>query len=170
MTGSAPHIDFAAVKAHVAGFIATIAPHDSVERFTGLGVTVIEERARFAGGGRCAPTMSRCGRSSLSSPPARHPFCRRSTGYTVPFHTNETIFDDPEKPAHLAIIGGGPIGVEMAQAHRRLGCEVTLIEAASILGNDDPEVSTILKSRLQMEGVRLVEGVGVAKVGGSAGL
>ena len=150
VTGAAPHIDFAAVKAHVADTIATIAPHDSVERFTGLGVTVIEERARFTG--------RRLVRSDNVE--VRAKFFVIATGSTpvlppidgldtVPFHTNETIFDDPEKPAHLAIIGGGPIGVEMAQAHRRLGCEVTLIEAASILGNDDPEVSAILKAQLQ---------------------
>ena len=170
VTGSAPHIDFAAVKAHVADTIATIAPHDSVERFTGLGVTVIEERARFAGRRRVRSDNVEVRAKFFVIATGSTPVLPPIDGLdTVPFHTNETIFDDPEKPAHLAIIGGGPIGVEMAQAHRRLGCEVTLIEAASILGNDDPEVSTILKSRLQMEGVRLVEGVGVAKVGGSAG-
>ena len=170
VTGSAPQIDFAAVKAHVAATIATIAPHDSVARFTGLGVTVIEERARFV-----APRLVRS-----DSVEVRAKFFVIATGSTpilppidgldtVPFHTNETIFDDPEKPQHLAIIGGGPIGVEMAQAHRRLGCRVTLIEAASVLGNDDPDVSEILKERLQTEGVKLVEGVGVTNVGGSAG-
>ena len=170
VTGSAPHIDFVAVKAHVADTIAVIAPHDSVERFTGLGVTVIEERARFV-----APRLVRS-----DSVEVRARFFVIATGSTpvlppvdgldtVPFHTNGTIFDDPEKPDHLAIIGGGPIGVEMAQAHRRLGCRVTLIEAATILGNDDPQVSAILKAGLEAEGITLVEGVGVTNVGGSAG-
>ena len=68
----------------------------------------------------------------------------------VPYHTNETIFDDPEKPTHLAIIGGGPIGIEMAQAHARLGCQVTVIEAARILGRDDADMAAVLKTRLTL--------------------
>ena len=87
----------------------------------------------------------------------------------MPFHTNETIFADAEKPAHLAIIGGGPIGIEMAQAHARLGCKVTMIEAMTILGRDDPDAAAILKDRLVKEGVELVEGIGVAGVSGTTG-
>ena len=168
--GAAPQIDFAAVKAHVARTIAAIAPHDSVERFTGLGVTVIEERARFV-----APRRVRSDSVEVTakffviatgSTPAVPPIPGLDT---VPFHTNETIFEDHEKPDHLAIIGGGPIGVEMAQAHRRLGCEVTLVEAATILGRDDREASSRLVARLREEGVEIIEGVGVEAVGGAAG-
>jgi len=150
VTGTAPAIDFAAVKRHVADVIATIAPHDSVERFTGLGVQVITERAAFAG--------RRLVRSATHE--VRAKYFVIATGSTaavppipgldgVPFHTNETIFADTEKPAHLAIIGGGPIGIEMAQAHARLGCAVTVVEALSILGKDDPEAAGILKDRLR---------------------
>ena len=170
VTGAAPAIDFAAVKRHVADVIATIAPHDSVERFTGLGVQVIEERAAFAG--------RRLVRSA--SHEVRAKFFVIATGSraavppvpgldTVPFHTNETIFADAEKPAHLAIIGGGPIGIEMAQAHARLGCKVTVIEAMTILGKDDPDAAAILKDRLVKEGIELVEGIGVAGVSGTTG-
>ena len=170
VTGTAPAIDFAAVKRHVADVIATIAPHDSVERFTGLGVQVITERAAFAG--------RRLVRSATHE--VRAKYFVIATGSTaavppipgldgVPFHTNETIFADTEKPAHLAIIGGGPIGIEMAQAHARLGCAVTVVEALSILGKDDPEAAGILKDRLTEENITLIEGVGVAAVSGSAG-
>jgi pyruvate/2-oxoglutarate dehydrogenase complex dihydrolipoamide dehydrogenase (E3) component len=163
VTGSAPQIDFAAVKAHVAETVAAIAPHDSVERFTGLGVTVIEERARFTGPRLvCSDSVEVRAKFfviATGSTPVLPPIDGLDT---VPFHTNETIFNDPEKPDHLAIIGGGPIGVEMAQAHRRLGCRVTLIEAAAILGNDDAQVSAILKTQLQQEGITLIEGVGVS--------
>ena len=170
VTGAPPAIDFAAVKAHVAATIAAIAPHDSVERFTGLGVTVIEERARFI-----APRRVRSDSVEVTAK-----FFVIATGSTatvppipgldsLPFHTNETIFDDPEKPDHLAIIGGGPIGVEMAQAHRRLGCRVTLIEAATILPKDDPEIRAILVARLREEGIEIIEGIGVTKTGGKAG-
>ena len=170
VTGAAPAIDFAAVKRHVADVIATIAPHDSVERFTGLGVHVIKERAAFAGR-RLVQSASHEVRakfyviatgSSAAVPPI--------PGLdAVPFHTNETIFTDVEKPAHLAIIGGGPIGIEMAQAHARLGCKVTVIEAMTILGKDDPDAATILKERLVKEGIELIEGVGVAGVSGTTG-
>lgn len=170
VTGASPAIDFAAVKRHVAEVIATIEPHDSVERFTGLGVQVITERAAFAG--------RRLVRSA--SHEVRAKYVVIATGSTaaippipgledVPFHTNETIFADEEKPAHLAIIGGGPIGIEMAQAHARLGCQVTVIEALSILGKDDPDAAGILKERLAAEGVEMIEGVGVASVAGTTG-
>ena len=170
VTGAAPAIDFASVKRHVADVIATIAPHDSVERFAGLGVQVIEERAAFTG--------RRLVRST--SHEVRAKFFVIATGSraavppvpgldTVPFHTNETIFADTERPAHLAIIGGGPIGIEMAQAHARLGCKITVIEAMTILGKDDPEAAAILKERLVKEGIELVEGVGVAGVSGTTG-
>ena len=170
ITGAAPAVDFAAVKRHVAEVIATIEPHDSVARFTGLGVQVIEEYAAFAG-----PRLVRSEHFEV-----RAKYIVIATGSTaaippipgldsVPYHTNETIFEDSVKPAHLAIIGGGPIGIEMAQAHARLGCKVTVIEAFTILGRDDPDAAAILKSRLAAEGVEMIEGVGVAAVSGSAG-
>ena len=170
VTGKPPAIDFAAVKTHVAETIAAIAPHDSVERFTGLGVTVIEERARFI-----APRRVRSDSVEVTakffviatgSIPAIPPIPGLDS---VPFHTNETIFGDAEKPDHLAIIGGGPIGVEMAQAHRRLGCRVTLIEAATILARDDPAMRSVLVARLRDEGVDIIEGVGVSAAAGVAG-
>ncbi|HAO58690.1 MAG TPA: dihydrolipoamide dehydrogenase, partial [Alphaproteobacteria bacterium] len=168
--GGAPaNVDFAAVKAHVAAVIADIAPHDSVERFSGLGVRVIEEHARFAG-----PRVVRSTNYEVTAK-----FIVIATGSkaaippipgldSVPFHTNETIFADTEKPSHLAIIGGGPIGIEMAQAHRRLGCAVTVIEAAHILGRDDPELAGLVTARLAAEGIRLIEEIGVQEVANNA--
>ena len=72
----------------------------------------------------------------------------------MPYHTNETIFDLRERPEHLIIIGGGPIGMEMAQAHRRLGCEVTVIEGAKALGKDDPEAAAIVLDAAARRGGR----------------
>jgi pyruvate/2-oxoglutarate dehydrogenase complex dihydrolipoamide dehydrogenase (E3) component len=170
VTGAPPIVDFAAVKTHVAETIATIAPHDSVERYINLGVTVITERARFV-----APRRVRSDTVDVTAK-----FFVIATGSTamvppipgldsVPFHTNETIFSDPEKPDHLAIIGGGPIGIEMAQAHRRLGCRVTVVEAATALGKDDPDIRSLLVARLREEGIEIIEGTGVTAVGGTAG-
>lgn len=151
-------VDFARVQSHVAGVIAAIAPHDSVERFEGLGVTVIQADARFTGPGElvAGDTVIRAKRfviatgSRAAVPPV--PGLE-----SVPYLTNETIFGMPEKPAHLLILGGGPIGLEMAQAHRNLGCEVTVIEMASIAGKDDPELVELLRKRLCAEGIRLLE-------------
>ena len=165
ISGAPANVDFAAVKAHVAAVIAGIAPHDSVERFSGLGVRVIEEHARFAG-----PRVVRSASYEVTAK-----FIVIATGSkaaippipgldSVPFHTNETIFADTDKPSHLAIIGGGPIGIEMAQAHRRLGCAVTVIEAAHILGRDDPELAGLVTARLATEGIRLIEEIGVREV------
>ena len=68
---------------------------------------------------------------------------------TVSYYTNETIFDLQERPEHLLIIGGGPIGIEMAQAHRRLGCKVTVIETCTIMRRDDPELVKRLKTTIE---------------------
>jgi pyruvate/2-oxoglutarate dehydrogenase complex dihydrolipoamide dehydrogenase (E3) component len=82
----------------------------------------------------------------------------------VPFLTNETIFDLRERPEHLIVIGGGPIGIELAQAHRRLGCRVTVIEAAKALGKDDPQLASVVLEGLRDEGVEIVEGTPVDRV------
>jgi pyruvate/2-oxoglutarate dehydrogenase complex dihydrolipoamide dehydrogenase (E3) component len=83
---------------------------------------------------------------------------------TVPYLTNETVFDLTERPEHLIVIGGGPIGSELAQAHRRLGAQVTVLEMFSVLGKDDPEVTEVVKRRMRAEGVALCEGIKIANV------
>jgi pyruvate/2-oxoglutarate dehydrogenase complex dihydrolipoamide dehydrogenase (E3) component len=82
----------------------------------------------------------------------------------VDYLTNETIFEQTRKPSHLIIIGGGPIGMELAQAHRRLGSEVTVVEAAVALGKDDPELAAIALERLRGEGIAIREQTRVVKV------
>jgi pyruvate/2-oxoglutarate dehydrogenase complex dihydrolipoamide dehydrogenase (E3) component len=88
---------------------------------------------------------------------------------TVPYETNETIFDLREQPEHLLIIGGGPIGMEMAQAHIRLGSKVTVIEGAKALGNDDPELAAVVLDRLRAEGVEIAEDALAQDISGKAG-
>ena len=120
-----PDIDFAAAKDHVRGVIETIEPHDSVERFEELGCTVIQDMATFIDD----RTVDAGGRRIRAR---RFVIATGSSPWTPPipgldevgFHTNETIFDVRERPERLLIIGGGPIGMEMAQAHQRLGCKV----------------------------------------------
>lgn len=163
--GSPPKIDFAAVKAHLAAVINSIAPHDSVERFESLGVTVISEPASFTGRREVASknhtVQAKYFVIATGSQPAIPPIDGLAD---TDFHTNETIFADPNKPNHLVIIGGGPIGIEMAQAHVRLGVQVTVVEALSIMARDDAELVARLKARLQADGVRFIEGFGVSKV------
>jgi len=165
-----PKIDFAAVKDHVAGVINGIAPHDSVERFEALGVMVLKDYGRFVSktelqAGDRIVTARRFVIATGSSP-----IVPPIPGLdTVPFYTNETIFGLREKPGHLVIIGGGPIGMEMAQAHRRLGCDVTVLEGAKALGKDDPELAAIALERLRSEGIDIREGAMADRIKTRAG-
>ena len=136
--------------------IATIAPVDSQERFEGLGVRR-DPRLRAASPRQteveAGDTTIRARRFVIAT--GSRPFVPPIPGVdTVPYLTNETIFALRDKPAHLIVIGGGPIGMEMAQAHRRLGCEVTVIEGAKALGRDDPELAAVVLEALRAEGVR----------------
>ncbi len=165
VNAGSPRIDFKAVHDHVHGVIASIAPNDSVSRFEGLGVTVIRERARFVGPREVAAgeTTIRAKRivvatgSRAGAPPI--PGLDKT-----PYLTNETVFDLTKAPEHLIVIGGGPIGAELAQAHRRLGAKVTVLEMFTILAKDDPELVDILRARFKDEGIDIREGVKIDKV------
>ena len=87
----------------------------------------------------------------------------------LPYFTNETIFDLTKQPRHLLVIGGGPIGCELAQAFRRLGADVTVVEMARLLPKDDPEAAAVVRDRLQAEGVRLLEDTKVMHAVGAEG-
>ncbi|MCC0080960.1 MAG: FAD-dependent oxidoreductase [Rhodobacter sp.] len=165
-----PTVDFAAAKDHVAQVIAAIAPHDSQERFEGLGVEVIRDWAEFTGPRevRAGKALIRARRFVIAT--GSRPVIPPIPGLdTVPCLTNETIFDLREPPGHLLIVGGGPIGLEMAQAHRRLGCKVTVIEGAAALGREDPEAAALVLARLRAEGIEIVEQAQVERIGGRAG-
>tara|TARA_R110000824_G_scaffold118960_15_gene272336 strand:+ start:24643 stop:26061 length:1419 start_codon:yes stop_codon:yes gene_type:complete len=165
-----PVIDFAKVNAHVRGVIAAIAPNDSVARFEGLGVTVLQGEGRFKDRKTLTVgnTEIRARRfvvatgSRASVPPI--------PGLdTVPYLTNENLFDLTVCPEHLIIIGGGPIGMEMAQAHRRLGARITVIDAADALAKDDPELTRIVVDQLAREGVEILERTRTASISGEEG-
>jgi pyruvate/2-oxoglutarate dehydrogenase complex dihydrolipoamide dehydrogenase (E3) component len=165
LQGHEPVVDFAAVQAHVAGVIAAIAPHDSVERFEALGVHVIQAAASFTGRAEVMAAGQRIRARRFVVAAGSSPAIPPVPGLAdIPFLTNENIFALKEKPAHLLVLGGGPIGVEMAQAFRRLGTRVTLIERASILPKDEPEAVAILRARLVREGILLHEGAEVIAV------
>ena len=160
-----PRVDFAAVKDHVAEVIAGIAPHDSVERFEALGVRVIPEYGRFIAWDTVDAGATRITARRIVLATGSRPFVPPIPGLDeVPHYTNETIFELRERPEHLLIIGGGPIGMEMAQAHRRLGSDVTVIEGLKALGKDDPELTTLVLDRLRGEGIAIHEEAKVAGV------
>jgi pyruvate/2-oxoglutarate dehydrogenase complex dihydrolipoamide dehydrogenase (E3) component len=153
------------INAHVNSVIDAIAPNDSEERFSALGVTVIRETAKFVSrrvviAGEYEIKPRRFVLATGSSPLVPPIPGLASSGY----FTNETIFQCTRKPEHLIIIGGGPVGIEMAQAHCRLGSKVTVVEAANALGRDDPEAAAILLDQLRAEGIDIHENAKVTRV------
>ncbi|PVH29497.1 dihydrolipoyl dehydrogenase family protein [Pararhodobacter oceanensis] len=170
ITPDEPVISYGAAQEHVAQVIAAIEPHDSQERFEGLGVQVIRDWARFTGKDEVEAGGKRIRARRFVIATGSRPLVPPITGLAdVPHLTNETIFDLRAAPEHLLIIGGGPIGLEMAQAHRRLGCKVTVIEGAKALGNDDPEAAALVVAALRGEGIEIIEGAQVEAVRGEAG-
>ncbi|GEQ97726.1 dihydrolipoamide dehydrogenase [Iodidimonas gelatinilytica] len=164
-TVSGISVDFKQVHDHVHQVIAGIAPHDSVERFEGLGVTVIKGHARFKGHREVEADghVIRAKRIVVATgSSARIVPIPGLDG--VPYLTNETVFDLTERPEHLVIIGAGPIGLEMAQAFRRLGSKVTVLERFTPLPKDDPELAAIVLESLKDEGVDLRSDIEVKSV------
>jgi pyruvate/2-oxoglutarate dehydrogenase complex dihydrolipoamide dehydrogenase (E3) component len=169
-----PRIDFAGVVDSVQRVITGIAPNDSQERFERFGVTVLRVEARFT-----SPRTVRAGDFAIR--PRRfviatgsQPMIPSIPGLDrIPFLTNETVFSNKELPEHLVIIGGGPIGVEMAQAHCRLGARVTVLDVGPLLPRDDPELAACLAERLSEEGIVARPGVeigGIERNGESIGV
>ncbi|MEQ1889733.1 MAG: FAD-dependent oxidoreductase [Alphaproteobacteria bacterium] len=158
-------IDFAKTMDHVHGVIAAIAPNDSVERFTGLGCTVIQAPARFispveveAGGEIIRARRFVIATGSQAAIPSIAGLDQ------TPYFTNETIFENRACPEHLIILGAGPIGMEMGQAHRRLGARVTIVERFSALMRDDAELAAVAITALRSEGVTILEDAEVISV------
>ena len=151
-----PTVNFAHVHDHVHDVIASIAPLDSVERFQALGVQVLQAPARFvspreidAGGTR---VIAKRFVVATGSAPLVPPISGLDE---VPFWTNETVFDNREKPEHLIVIGGGPIGLELAQAFRNLGCNVSVVEMFEPLAKEDPELVNVVTTALRRSGVAI---------------
>ena len=157
--------DFAAAYDHMRQVIAAIEPHDSAERFRGLGAHVVFGKAQFV-----ARRFLEVGDTSVTArrfivATGSAPVIPSIPGLdSVPYFTNETLFDSAPEPSHLLVLGGGPVGVEMAQAYRRLGAEVTLVEGKRLLGRDDPELVAIVRAQLIEDGVTIHEETPVTAV------
>jgi pyruvate/2-oxoglutarate dehydrogenase complex dihydrolipoamide dehydrogenase (E3) component len=165
VNGHEPAIDFPGVHDHVKGVIAAIAPHDSQERFEKLGVEVIRAPARFVGPQEAEADGRRIRARRFVVATGSSPAVPPIPGLAeVPHLTNETVFDLTERPEHMVVIGGGPIGCELAQAYRRLGARVTMLELFSILPKDDPDAVAVVRDQLRAEGIDLRERAAIAAV------
>lgn len=163
-------IDFAAVQAQVQQAIATIAPHDSVKRFENLGVKVIAGHAEFLNGNQIqikhkgkikAKVKARYFVLAIGSKAAIPPIPGLDKEKIL---THETIFNLTVLPKHLIILGGGPIGVEMAQAHQRLGAKVSLIQKPELLANADHKAVALVRQSLLADGIDIYEHANVTEV------
>lgn len=168
-------IDFADVMAQVRTAREAIAPHDSEERFSGLGVTVLRGWGRFETDGLLEVSLAsgqtvrvRARRFVIAT--GSRPYLPDVPGLAeVPFLTSDSIFDLAILPGHLVVLGAGPQGVELAQAFRRLGAEVTLVAQGRILPAEDPELAAVIRDRLGIEGVQVLESTRVTQVNGTGG-
>ncbi len=165
IAGAAPDIDFAGVKDHIAATIAHIAPVDSQERFEALGVQVIRAWASFTNRREVqAGDFTIRARRFIIATGSRPAIPQVPGLESISYLTNETIFAQRDRPAHLLILGAGPIGVEMAQAHVRLGCAVTLMTRSQVLPRDDAEAAVVVKAALRAEGVQIIEGQDIVRL------
>jgi pyruvate/2-oxoglutarate dehydrogenase complex dihydrolipoamide dehydrogenase (E3) component len=165
-----PKVNYGRVRDHIQGVIAAIAPNDSVERFTALGVQVIRAEARFTDDKTVvagdATIMARRFVLAVGSRPAVPPIPGIDS---VPYLTNDTVFELSRRPERLLVIGGGPIGIEIAQAQRRLGAEVVLIEAARLLPREDPEMAAVVERALLRDGIELRTGAAIERIAAEDG-
>lgn len=160
-----PKPNFGRINDHIKQVIAGIAPNDSVERFRGLGVNVIEGEARFIDKRTVQVGNEQIRARRFVIATGSRPMVPPIPGLAdAPFLTNETIFEQRRKPSDLIIVGGGPIGMELAQAHQRLGCSVTVLEMAEALANDDRELTDIALRHVRREGVDIRSNTKVLEV------
>jgi pyruvate/2-oxoglutarate dehydrogenase complex dihydrolipoamide dehydrogenase (E3) component len=153
------------VYRHVRDTIEAIAPDDSQERYENYGATVIREPATFLSAGELAAGPFRVRARWFFIAAGAKAVIPSITGIDdVPYLTNETVFGLKRLPRHLVIVGAGPLGVEMAQAHRRLGARVTLLEQFAMLQGEDRELVEQLRQRLEADGVDLREGIEVRRL------
>lgn len=164
-------VDFAAVMERLRAQRARIAPHDGAARLAGLGVDVHLGQARFT-----APDALEVDGRPLTFSRAIIASGARAASLDIPgaseadLLTNETVFSLTERPERLAVIGGGPIGCELAQAFARLGSRVTLLEAsARVLPREDGDAAQIVQRALQRDGVEILCGAKIERVGRAQG-
>jgi pyruvate/2-oxoglutarate dehydrogenase complex dihydrolipoamide dehydrogenase (E3) component/uncharacterized membrane protein YdjX (TVP38/TMEM64 family) len=164
--GAQGEVNFAAVMARIKGVIRDIEPHDSVERYTGLGVEVVQGHARITSpwsveitptDGSAKTTLTT---RSIVIAAGAEPFVPPIPGLKdCGYLTSDTVWGLTELPQRLVVLGGGPIGCELAQAFARLGAQVTQVEMLPrVMVREDPEVSELVAASLRADGITLLTG------------
>jgi pyruvate/2-oxoglutarate dehydrogenase complex dihydrolipoamide dehydrogenase (E3) component/uncharacterized membrane protein YdjX (TVP38/TMEM64 family) len=177
LTPAAPQVPFKAVMARVIETIKTIEPHDSVERYEGLGVDVVKGYAKIIDPwtveiARNDGSTQRLTTRSIIIASGAEPVVPDIPGIaTSGYVTSETLWSTfaamNEAPRRIAVLGGGPIGCELSQAFARLGCEVTQIERGGrVLSREDDDVSAFARASLEESGVRVLTGHSAVRIEG----
>jgi len=153
-------VDFAAVMERVQQVITKVEPHDSIERYTSLGVECLTGEARITSPYTVAVNGRVLTTRSIIIATGASPFVPPIPGLAeTGCLTSDTLWELREKPERLVVLGGGPIGAEMTQAFARLGCQVTQVEMAPrLMIREDAEVSALIRSRFEAEGVKVLTG------------
>lgn len=161
-----PEVDLGQVSDHVQSVIDQIQPHDDPERFRGYGGEVVFGHATFTDSHTVEVNGQSIQGRRFVIASGSSPFVPPIPGLDeVPYLTNENIFSLRELPARLIVLGGGAIGIEMAQAYARLGSRVTVVERLPhILPQEDPEISDMLAENLKAEGIDILTGTSAEQV------
>ncbi len=155
-----PEFDFAQVMARVRSVVARIEPHDSVERYRGLGVDVIAGDARLVSPWEVEVDGRRLSARSLILATGAEPLVPRIPGLeAVDYLTSDTVWELDALPARLVVLGGGPIGCELTQAFARLGSQTTVVEMAPrLLPREDADAAEQVRARFAEDGIRVATG------------
>ena len=166
-----PRPDLARVMERVRSVIAGIEPNDSPERFRGLGVDVIFGSGKFVAHDAFEVNGRRLTAKTFVIATGSRPAVPPIPGIdSVPYLTNETVFDLREQVPSMLVIGSGPIGSELAQAFQRLGSKITVVDIApAILPREDPDLASVVFRQLVDEGIRYHFNASIIKVSGSHG-
>jgi pyruvate/2-oxoglutarate dehydrogenase complex dihydrolipoamide dehydrogenase (E3) component/uncharacterized membrane protein YdjX (TVP38/TMEM64 family) len=158
MQSVTPQVDFSRVFTRIHNIIAKIEPNDSVERYTGLGVECLKGTAKIADPFRVHVDEKILTTRNIIIATGATPMMPKIPGLQeIPHYTSDTLWQMTWVPKKLLVVGGGPIGCELAQAFTRLGCETTVVEQRSrLLRREDPEVSEFIYQRFKSEGVKVL--------------
>lgn len=149
--------NFSDVMARVQRVVSAVEPHDSVERYTQLGVEVLQGNARITSPWTVEVNGQTLTTRAIVIATGARPAVPNIPGLeTVRYYTSDTIWSLTERPERLLVLGGGPIGCELAQTFARLGCQVTQVEMGDLMAREDADAAALVKVALQDDGVQIL--------------